>query len=298
MKKIISFYLVLIFIFSGCARISVSTRNETTATVYGYENAMSGTTTADAAGFTSAVTEMIAATATEQKTADTTAAPESKLNAGAKPQIQAPAVQPPATADTGVTVSTKKQNASIQAATPSTYPELHEDDTETAALSSAAEEPVNAAPATKKQNNVCVIRIECKTIKDNLKKLKAGKDAFVPANGIILDDTNVELKPDDTVFSVLQRACKENVCTDNCVYCRDAGIQLEFTFTPGFNTYYVEGIHQIYEKDCGTMSGWMFSLNGKFPEEGASGVLVQPGDRIVFCFTCDMGDDVGNHFEG
>ena len=102
----------------------------------------------------------------------------------------------------------------------------------------------------------------------------------------------------DTAFTVLRRACEQNVCTDNCQYCRSGGIQLEYVYTPGFETYYVEGIHQIYEKDCGVQSGWMFKVNGQFPLEGASSVSVKAGDRIVFCFTCDMGDDVGNHYEG
>ena len=137
------------------------------------------------------------------------------------------------------------------------------------------------------------------TILNNLKKLKAGKAAFVPQSGVILKDAAVPLEEGDTAFTVLRRACETHPCEDNCQYCQKAGgIQLEYTFTPVFETYYIEGIHQLYEKDCGTMSGWMFSVNGQFPEECASSVTVAKGDRIVFCYTCDMGDDVGNHFEG
>ena len=158
--------------------------------------------------------------------------------------------------------------------------------------------PATTAPTTQPAAKTCTVRIECKTIYDNLNKLKAGKADFVPKSGVILEDAAVELKEGDTAFAVLKRACAEHVCTDNCQYCRANGIQIEYTFTPVFETYYIEGIHQIYEKDCGTMSGWMFSVNGRFPEEGASSIPVSAGDRIVFCYTCDMGDDVGNHFEG
>ena len=120
----------------------------------------------------------------------------------------------------------------------------------------------------------------------------------MPESGVILADAAVTVEPGDTAFTVLRRACEQHVCTDNCQYCQSGGIQLEYVYTPGFETYYVEGIHQIYEKDCGVQSGWMFKLNGQFPMEGASSLSVKAGDRIVFCFTCDMGDDVGNHYEG
>lgn len=94
----------------------------------------------------------------------------------------------------------------------------------------------------------------------------------------------------------MKRACSENVCTDNCKYCQKSGIQLEYNFTPAFGTYYIEGIHQLYEKDCGSMSGWMFSVNGNFPTDGSSSYTVKPGDEIVFAYTCDMGDDIGNAY--
>ena len=188
----------------------------------------------------------------------------------------------------------------LAATTPATTRASEENRSTTQAPNTTA--PVTAAPTTapvtQPQAEVCYVRIECGTIYDNLKKLKAGKAAFVPESGVILENAAVTLQEGDTAFSVLKRACAEHVCTDNCRYCQKEGIQLEYTFTPVFETYYIEGIHQIYEKDCGSMSGWMFSVNGSFPEEGASSTAVSAGDRIVFCFTCDMGDDVGNHFEG
>ena len=82
----------------------------------------------------------------------------------------------------------------------------------------------------------------------------------------------------------------------NCIYCQDRGIQLEYNYTPAFSNYYVEGIHQIYEKDCGTQSGWMYSVNGNFPDEGSSSYTVSSGDVIVFSFTCNMGEDIGNYY--
>lgn len=150
--------------------------------------------------------------------------------------------------------------------------------------------------ATTEVKNYCTVRIECNTIYDNIGKLKSGKKAFLPTRGVILDGVQVELSGGESAFDVIKKACEENVCTDGCQYCKASGVQIEYTYTPAFNNYYIEGIHQIYEKDCGTQSGWMYSVNGKFPDVGTSSYTVLPGDVIVFSFTCNMGEDIGNAY--
>lgn len=149
---------------------------------------------------------------------------------------------------------------------------------------------------TTEAKDYCTVRIECNTIYDNIDKLRSSKQAFLPASGVILDNVKVELVGGETAFDVIKKACEENVCTDNCEYCKVSGVQIEYTYTPAFNNYYIEGIHQIYEKDCGTQSGWMYSVNGVFPDVGTSSYTVSPGDVIVFSFTCNMGEDIGNSY--
>ncbi len=159
--------------------------------------------------------------------------------------------------------------------------------------------PTTTVPSTQtttQAKDYCTVRIECKTIYDNIGKLKEGKKAFLPTSGVILDDVQVELSGGESAFDVIKKACEENICTDNCKYCQNSGVQIEYTYTPAFNNYYIEGIHQIYEKDCGTQSGWMYSVNGKFPDVGTSSYTVSPGDVIVFLFTCNMGEDIGNSY--
>lgn len=163
----------------------------------------------------------------------------------------------------------------------------------------ATTNPSTTAPitqATTEMKKYCTVRIECNTIYDNIGKLKSGKHAFLPISGVILDDVQVELNGGESAFDVIKKACEENVCTDNCKYCKANGVQIEYTYTPAFNNYYIEGIHQIYEKDCGTQSGWMYSVNGVFPDVGTSSYSVSPGDVIVFSFTCNMGEDIGNTY--
>ena len=132
----------------------------------------------------------------------------------------------------------------------------------------------------------CTVEIRCDTILSNMGSLAPGKSAYVPADGTILATTTVELQEGDTAFSVLERVCRER------------NIQLEYTYTPGFASYYVEGIGNLYEFDCGGQSGWMCKVNGWFPNYGASSYTLSDGDAVVWCYTCagagaDLGASVG-----
>lgn len=129
---------------------------------------------------------------------------------------------------------------------------------------------------------VCTIEIRCDTIINNLGSLKAGKEGYVPASGTILATSRVSFEDGETVFDVLQRACSA------------AGLQLEYSWTPMYNSYYIEGINNLYEFDCGSESGWMYKVNGWFPNYGCSSYTLKDGDVIVWCYTCKgLGADVG-----
>lgn len=128
----------------------------------------------------------------------------------------------------------------------------------------------------------CTLEIVCGTVLSNLDNLREGKEAFVPPNGIILAASTIEFEAGDTVFNVLQKACAL------------ADIQLEYSWTPLYDSYYIEGINNLYEFDCGEQSGWMYKVNGVFPDYGCSEYKLADGDTIVFCYTCaGLGADVG-----
>ena len=129
---------------------------------------------------------------------------------------------------------------------------------------------------------VCTIEIRCDTILENMDALTAGKSGYVPANGVILAPSKVSFHDGDTAFDVLKKACEL------------AGIQLEYAWTPLYNSYYIEGINNLYEFDCGEQSGWMYKVNGWFPNYGCSSYKLEDGDVMVWCFTCKgLGADVG-----
>lgn len=130
--------------------------------------------------------------------------------------------------------------------------------------------------------NICTITILCDTILNNMENLDEGKEAYVPANGTILATSSVEFEEGETVFDVLKRVCEY------------AGIQLEYSWTAIYDSYYIEGINNLYEFDCGNESGWMYKVNGWFPNYGCSAYELEDGDNIVWCYTCNgLGADVG-----
>ena len=119
----------------------------------------------------------------------------------------------------------------------------------------------------------CTISIECSSILDNMEDLKETKKEFVPSDGW-------------TAFDVLKQICGKK------------GIHMASRYTPLYKSYYVEGINQLYEFDCGKNSGWMYSVNGEYPNYGASSYNLKDGDKVEWRYTCNLGSDVGDKYEG
>ena len=133
----------------------------------------------------------------------------------------------------------------------------------------------------KKKAYTCTFSIECSTILNNLEELDPDKRELIPSNGIILAPRNLTFYEGESVFDVLQRVCKEN------------GIHLESSWTPVYNSAYIEGIHNLYEFDCGELSGWMYRVNGWYPNYGASRYQLSDGETVEWRYTCDLGNDIG-----
>ena len=76
-------------------------------------------------------------------------------------------------------------------------------------------------------------------------------------------------------------------------FCKEKGIHMESSWTPIYNSAYIEGIHNLYEFDCGELSGWMYRVNGWYPNYGCSRYQLKQGDVVEWRYTCDLGEDVG-----
>lgn len=130
--------------------------------------------------------------------------------------------------------------------------------------------------------------IRCDTILKNYNDLdkQLRSENFVPADGVILPTTKYVLREGDTVFSVFDRAV------------RHEHIQTEYQGADAnrYGTVYIQGINYLYEFSCGPLSGWMYRVNGEFPNKGCSDYELSDGDVIEWVYTCDLGHDVGCDF--
>ena len=130
----------------------------------------------------------------------------------------------------------------------------------------------------------CILSVRCDTILSNLSLLDREKHELVPGDGVIFEAAEVVFYEGESVFNVLQREMKRNK------------IHMEFVNTPIYNSAYIEGINNLYEFDVGELSGWMYKVNGWFPNYGCSRYQIQSGDIIEWVYTCDLGRDVGGYY--
>jgi hypothetical protein len=106
-------------------------------------------------------------------------------------------------------------------------------------------------------------------------------DAEVMGMGYFMSARTVTFSQGESVFDVLQREC------------RNSGIPMEHSFYPLYDSVYVEGINNLYEFDGGAQSGWMYSVNGWYPNYGCSVYTLSDGDVIRWRYTTSLGADIG-----
>lgn len=99
------------------------------------------------------------------------------------------------------------------------------------------------------------------------------------SNEIPLPPTEMEITDGETVLNVLIRITKERK------------IQMDYRGGRGA-TAYIEGIDNVYEFDRGQGSGWMYSVNGIFPDRGAGVVPLMAGDIVEWQYTTNLGQDL------
>lgn len=98
--------------------------------------------------------------------------------------------------------------------------------------------------------------------------------SLLPSDGIIFDG-EVSFEGEITVFELLCRICKEN------------NIRIEYSYSPAFDSYYIEGISDLYEFDCGESSGWLYKVDDKSPNYGCSAYILKGGEQVEFIYTID-----------
>ena len=129
--------------------------------------------------------------------------------------------------------------------------------------------------------NICYITITCNTALES-GELSEAMFEILPENGVILENYEARYEDGESVFDVIARAVRENK------------IHMEYSGTK--SVPYIEGVANLYEFDCGSLSGWMYRVNGWFPSFGMGQYKVERGDSIELIYTCDLGKDVGDNY--
>lgn len=131
---------------------------------------------------------------------------------------------------------------------------------------------------------VCSFSVSCNTALANIDRLVPEKRPLIPPDGILYKREDAVFNKGDTVFDLLLREMTA------------AGIHMEFVKTPMYGNVYIEGIGNLYEFDCGELSGWMYRVNGAFPNFGCEGYKLETGDKVEWVYTCNLGRDVGGDY--
>ena len=123
------------------------------------------------------------------------------------------------------------------------------------------------------------ITIRCDTAVKNGMHLESKWAGIVPASGVILPVTTVEIEDGQTVFDVLAYVCSK--------------YKIHMSYRGGTSSgCYVDGINNLFEFDGGRWSGWMYCVNKWYPNYGCGVYYVKAGDVIEWNYTCDLGLDL------
>ncbi|MCM3629920.1 DUF4430 domain-containing protein [Paenibacillus glycanilyticus] len=198
-----------------------------------------------------------------------------------------PAPSASAKPSVGVTDSGKGTETTPATKPPAATPE-GKDKYQTDPVPSGKPQPVEwqDVEIDKNKSLTVTLSVSAATILNNLDSFNEDKREVLPKDGMIYKAQKVTFYEGESVFDVLLREMKKNK------------IHMEFEMTPIYNSNYIEGINNIYEFDCGELSGWMYKVNGWFPNYGASRYALKDGDIVEWVYTCDLGRDVGGYSAG
>ena len=112
-------------------------------------------------------------------------------------------------------------------------------------------------------------------------KVTLSVDKITIKKGYVISPVEIELKDGDTAWSVLQRELDKR------------GIVYKYEWTPKYGSIYVQSMDNDGEFDNGSGSGWMYNVNGWYPNYGSSKYILKDKDVLQWRYTTDLGADLG-----
>lgn len=171
-----------------------------------------------------------------------------------------------------VSASSSKPVSSSAPSSSSQISSSTESSSAPAAVSSAPAQSSSAtsskAPAVKKAPSSSASVPKAETVTLTVDGSKGGA-------GILISAEKETLKSGDTVYSLLNRVCNKK------------GVILSPQNAPG--NVYVDKIGALSEFDCGSQSGWIYSVNGSYPGIGCNAYSLKAGDTVRWVYTLDSG---------
>lgn len=105
-------------------------------------------------------------------------------------------------------------------------------------------------------------------------------EKYVPASGVLLNNAKIEVKEGDTAWDAISKLRSKY------------GIYINYEKNPMYGIYII-GINHINEKQAGSLSGWMYTVNGVKAPVGVGNYELEDGDRIELQYTTNGGTDLG-----
>lgn len=105
-------------------------------------------------------------------------------------------------------------------------------------------------------------------------------EQYVPASGVLLNNAKIEIKEGDTAWDAISKLRSKY------------GIYINYEKNPMYGIYII-GINHINEKQAGSLSGWMYTVNGVKAPVGVGNYELEDGDRIELQYTTNGGTDLG-----
>ena len=129
-----------------------------------------------------------------------------------------------------------------------------------------------SAKEVKEDSLSCTVKVSCEALLEDMEKIDEIKREVMPEDGIIIFKEDVPFSEGEAAFDVVKELFEEE------------GIQLEYEKVPAYDSVYIEGIGNIYEKDAGDMSGWGYTVNGEYISTGLNKYILNDGDKVEFSY--------------
>ena len=114
---------------------------------------------------------------------------------------------------------------------------------------------------------------DCKSVLGRMDTIdpSVNQPSVIPPDGVVIAECTLSLPEGSSAFDALITAARQQQ------------VRVDYTGS-SWGTY------------VGELSGWMYRVNGEFPQVYAGEFTLHEGDVVEFVYTCDLGGDVGDSY--